>query len=521
MNETMRDTKRELWTTSAGHTFAGSGHGENNKGVAILIHKKWSKHLIRFEAIDDRLAYVDMFIKNNERIRIVSAYFPHSGYADKHIQKMYDLLSQIKEEAKKKKMFVVIGGDFNAQVGDRTEDDDCKAIGPFALPGENSRGQWLKNWTAKEKLVITNTFYRKQFENMYTYTSPQKKKRQLDYILVCRPYWKRVRNVAASKDIDLGSDHQSVRLDSVIPTSHCKVRTPRKTQNLQSTKAHHSEWKLVDGCSYQRNLTQRLEDLVLDMHLDERRKQIEETMREAAAGSKQSSQPTADNERQESLEKLIQERRATPNSDTSQRSRISKRIQKEIKAMKRLERHAKIETILSEYKDLKKISGIKSRRSKVLIVEMTGKDGTIETSRQGIADIFADFYEGLYSATRPENDNNDHHDKDNANDNTDTKDNNDRTATDNDSDRHGDDDSTNHRDDNEHGETTDASNTTHNETNNENNAANRHKDNDNINDDNDKAANKTAAQYQISRTQSCAKPSINSRKERPKIPQEL
>ena len=48
---------------------------------------------------------------------------------------------------------------------------------------------------------------------------------------------------------------------------------------------------------------------------------------------------------------------------------------------------------------LKRISGLKSAKHKDLILTMTPVDGTAEHSRQGIADIFADFYEELYKHT--------------------------------------------------------------------------------------------------------------------------
>ena len=40
INETMRSTDEEYWITLAGNIFCGSGHDQNNRGVAILLHKR-------------------------------------------------------------------------------------------------------------------------------------------------------------------------------------------------------------------------------------------------------------------------------------------------------------------------------------------------------------------------------------------------------------------------------------------------------------------------------------------------
>ena len=88
---------------------------------------------------------------------------------------------------------------------------------------------------------------------------------------------------------------------------------------------------------------------------------------------------------------------------------ISKLIQKEIRIIKREDRREQINTILSKYQNLKSISGIKSRKDKQLIASMTKADGTFETNRQNIADIFADFYEQLYARQKTSASKHDNH----------------------------------------------------------------------------------------------------------------
>eukprot|EP00973_Karenia_brevis_P025527 3522676-Karenia_brevis.AAC.1 len=91
----------------------------------------------------------------------------------------------------------------------------------------------------------------------------------------------------------------------------------------------------------------------------------------------------------ERLATLIRQRQQLPQRSTAERKTISKEIQKEMKAIKRLERRTKIDNIIRQFQGLKQISGIKSRRDKTLITSMTTKDGDTATDRQSIADIFA------------------------------------------------------------------------------------------------------------------------------------
>ena len=77
LNETWRKHKRELWTTKQDHhIFAGCGHDETTRGVGFLIHSSLSRAVRNFNAINERIAYVDVHI-HSWKLRIVSAYFPH------------------------------------------------------------------------------------------------------------------------------------------------------------------------------------------------------------------------------------------------------------------------------------------------------------------------------------------------------------------------------------------------------------------------------------------------------------
>ena len=59
----------------------------------------------------------------------------------------------------------------------------------------------------------------------------------------------------------------------------------------------------------------------------------------------------------------------------------------------------RIDKILRDFRGLKDIAGIKAPRRKKGIDEMTDSEGNTVADKQGIADVFADFYEKLYSVS--------------------------------------------------------------------------------------------------------------------------
>ena len=176
LNDTMRTSKEECWTTDGGHTFLGSGYTGNTRGAAILLHSRWRKHIKKYQAINERVASVDL---HSFKICVVSAYFPHTGYNDTHVQLMYDILTTLLHEANTARMHFLLGADCNARVGTATDDDDHNTIGQYALHDANARGQWLKNWAAIQRLTITNTSFKKQNHKLTTHTGPNKIPRQI------------------------------------------------------------------------------------------------------------------------------------------------------------------------------------------------------------------------------------------------------------------------------------------------------------------------------------------------------
>lgn len=391
INETWREEAQEYFKTAGGHIFAGSGGCAGKRGVAIVVHRRHASSITNFRAINERLCFISLRI-NQVRFRFVTAYFPHSGYVGSEVQKVYTALSGLRKDAKLKREMFVLGADFNAVVGQRNEHDSQTHIGMHGMGSENSRGQWLKQWSTLENLIITNTFFAKHAESKITHTGPNGNTRQIDFILVDKRLKVNMRDSCSIRCLDMGSDHRAVLLRMCF---QCKTHAKKKTAKIHSQ----VNWKEVDTKRYLENASHILDDLVLQNGLEERCHQIEQALLEAGTLSREVREYDhghVETDRSH-LRQLTQQRRTLPHTSRA-RKELSKQIQKEITAVKRIERRSKIEKILNDFQSLKSISGIKSSKKKTYMTSMLDKNGEEQTERQHIADIFADFYEELYKS---------------------------------------------------------------------------------------------------------------------------
>ena len=393
INETWRTHRRELWTTKdEHHLFAGSGYDTATRGVAFLVHKSLASNVYNFNAINERIAYLDIKVRT-WKFRIVTAYFPHSGYSDACVQNVYDTLSTITEEARAQHLHIVITGDFNAQVGKRNDDDNTTTLGPFALEPSNSRGDWLTSWATSQHLVITNTYFDKPPSDIATYYSPTQKPRQIDYILTNKTLWKRVRDAHSTKCPDLGSDHRAVRLRLDLHDIH-----PKKSQRqAASTRQQTQHWPPADYNDFRSTIEREFDRKSPTNDLNDRCATITTALNNAAQQHASNPQITshARTPQHDKLLQLIKDRQQLPHNSPGRKT-ASLAIRKLLQHIRRHQREEKIQQVILNRRGLRHIADIKRNHARILIPSMTTREGTTTTDRQSIADVFATFYEDLY-----------------------------------------------------------------------------------------------------------------------------
>ena len=86
LSETWRQDKSEICETRHKHIFMGAGKHDNKHGFGIMLNKKWRQRIIDTEYINKR-AITATIVVNCQRIKLMSVYFTHSGYAENQIEK--------------------------------------------------------------------------------------------------------------------------------------------------------------------------------------------------------------------------------------------------------------------------------------------------------------------------------------------------------------------------------------------------------------------------------------------------
>ncbi|XP_049780678.1 craniofacial development protein 2-like [Schistocerca cancellata] len=135
-------------------------------GVGLYIRKEMEPSVVAIRYVNERLMWIDLTV-SSKKIRIVSVYSHCEGTDQDKMDSFYEALSDVVVRVKDKDS-VLLMGDFNARIGNRTERYE-KVMGKFGKEMEaNRNGKQLLDFCASMGLVITNSFFK--HENIHQYT---------------------------------------------------------------------------------------------------------------------------------------------------------------------------------------------------------------------------------------------------------------------------------------------------------------------------------------------------------------
>ena len=275
----------------------------------------------------------------------------------------------------------------------------------------------MTQWLQENNLVALNTMYRRLPQKRVTYRTPKGAKKQLDYILTDRKHYCWSKDAEANDTIDMGSDHRCVMAKFEIPDAKRKPRRNKAPStdlgNVTSEDEHELKYN---------DLEQEVKDAEPEktqMKAAEAKASTTAEAQAVATAAAAASSAAADGksitksyavaaeateapEAQETKKEdneilvLIQERKTTAKHDKERIRDISKKIKNCIRDNKRRTRQEKIQKILKKLKGTRNISSIKPVKKRILIPKDKNKEGETIKTRQGIANVFAKFYEDLY-----------------------------------------------------------------------------------------------------------------------------
>ena len=396
LTETKRELSREEVGTLGNHTFLGAGGCKGRRGVGFLVNERLKHKKRVFTCLSDRVATLELSFLS-KKLCICGVYMPDSSYPDAEVEHVYNMLDELLAKVKRRRLGCVITGDLNAQVGPREAHDNPEIIGLHGIQCRNERGRWLTQWCGLHDLAVGNTFFDAEFERQWTYRKGDLKE-QLDYILVNRAFRTSLKSCCTLPDVDIGSDHRCI-------ASILEGRSSPKKQVKNGRRGVRS-WP-VQIPQYQKALDIEVGKLTVSANADERAGALEQCMLMAAASAPAEDlddiEPRADVLLHQ-IRGLIDERRQmmqdtdiTAAMKQTRRKELNKAIQKLTRRRIREQKQSKISSILQEFRGLKRIPDIKGGVKKKEIECMIGSGGQEVRSKQGIADVFASFYEQMYA----------------------------------------------------------------------------------------------------------------------------
>ena len=137
----------ECFTTlqSGPPTMHKSINGQS--GVGFLINRKWKEHIVRVNNLSPRVAELVSCLTKRYKLKIVQIYAPTTSYSEEDITSFYN---NVDETLGKPNHYTIVMGDFNAQIGKRTNPMKT-TTGKFGLEMRNERGDALVEWATSRK----------------------------------------------------------------------------------------------------------------------------------------------------------------------------------------------------------------------------------------------------------------------------------------------------------------------------------------------------------------------------------
>ena len=193
-----------------------------------MLNKKLKRKIIDTEHISER-AITTTIVLNHQRIKLMSVYFPHSGYADYHVEKCTERSRSTRQIAKNTYRLLE---ETSLENWELAREPNVQVLADEG----NKRGDWMKQWLMLQGYTALNTMYSKTPGKQTTYRSPKGNEKQIDCILTKRRYLKYNKDAEAKDMIHMGSDHRCVMATFMIitPEKSCHCKTEKR--KLDTTK---------------------------------------------------------------------------------------------------------------------------------------------------------------------------------------------------------------------------------------------------------------------------------------------
>ena len=207
---------------SDGKTFIYSGHDTNHAhGVGIVLSRRAAASLLSWNPVSNRI--ISARLQGPQaKTTIIQAYAPTEDADDADKDSFYEELA-IELRRTPRHDFVILAGDFNAQIGPERQGFE-HLIGPYgAAMATNENGTRLLTLCAAHGLAVENTYFSHKRIHKATWKAPgpQGVRNEIDYICVSKRWRSSVLDVRSFRGADIGTDH-------FLLIASCRLRLKRR-----------------------------------------------------------------------------------------------------------------------------------------------------------------------------------------------------------------------------------------------------------------------------------------------------
>ncbi|XP_037931287.1 craniofacial development protein 2-like [Teleopsis dalmanni] len=217
--------------------YSGDDGRRNKHGVAVIISKEPKNMITNVVYHSARLIMVQM--KGwPVNLNIIQVYAPTCDAPDDEMEIFYEGIQSLIRSTKSRD-FLVVMGDFNAKIGQGTDD---AIVGKFVLGERNERGDRLAEFCRSNKLIISNTFIKLPKRKLYTWKSPADTankviRNQIDFITISERYKNSIKFAKTFPGADVPSNHNLLAVTINIKFKTTSSAQPRSKLNVQKLKS--------------------------------------------------------------------------------------------------------------------------------------------------------------------------------------------------------------------------------------------------------------------------------------------
>lgn len=217
--------------------YSGNNDPKHRNGVGIIVTQEIKKCVKSFIPRSDRMLLLQLH-STPVNVNIIQVYAPTAEKSDELIEEFYDQLKDLMKLVKNNEVTIIMG-DFNAKVGNESEDE---IVGRYGLGTRNERGDRMVQFCREHKLAICNTFFQLPPRRLYTWKSPADSaehiiRNQIDYITIQTRFQNAIKSVKAYPGADVASDHNPLV---------CKLQVKLKKVGRHTTNHRTDITKLQD-----------------------------------------------------------------------------------------------------------------------------------------------------------------------------------------------------------------------------------------------------------------------------------